>query len=110
MRKAIHFKLEGEGDQSLDFLSGVTFPLGSDFDFRRGEIGVCVYGHSLKRKHPADRDKHSQRQNQKALAQGGSYNLVNHSGKVELPDRFGCLRYRCNEFANCKNRLPFPIT
>src|SRR5271156_3991543 len=96
----------------------MVWPLGDDFDLRRREIGIGIHGHPLKRQDSTDRDECGQHQYQEPLSQRRLDYSVDHSVVVDtiLARVPGTLfkvprsGQRCREFANCRNKLPFPIT
>ena len=71
VRNAIHLKFERQRDQPLDFFGGMVGPLGDDFDLRRGEVGIGVHRHALKRNDAADGDEGGQHQHQESLTKRG---------------------------------------
>src|SRR5690348_11101993 len=53
-------------------------PLRDDLNHGGREIGICIYGHPLKRNGPSDDQQYNKHQHQKALTKRHLYDLVNH--------------------------------
>src|SRR6516162_2213684 len=89
--------------------------LRADFHLRLREVWIGVNWHALERNDAADRDGSSQDQHQEPLTKRRSDYRMDHAVELklvpktpELSVRLKC--YCCNEFANCRNRLPSPMT
>ena len=54
---AVHFDFDRNSDETLDFFSSVTRPLGNDFDHRRRKVGVGIHRHVVERNHSTDGDE-----------------------------------------------------
>src|SRR5579864_1086072 len=117
VRDAIHLKFERKCDQSFNLFGRMVRPLRNDLNLWRREVRVSIHRHPLKRQDPSDRDKGGQHQDQKSLTQGRLDDSMDHSDGVvavlicfrKISSGGRCLQ-RCSEFANCRNRLPLPIT
>jgi hypothetical protein len=83
-RNPVHLQFKGKRDQALDFFRSVVWPLGDDFDLRRGEVGIGVYRHPLKRQDSPNRDESGQHQYQELLTERRLHYSVDHSVVVEI--------------------------
>src|SRR5262245_42534072 len=103
MRRAVHGELERQSGETLDLFGGVPGPLRDEFDHRGREVRVSIHRHLAKRPCARDHHEHSDHENQKTLAKREMYDAMDHRWVRKL-------LYCCNEFMNCKNRLPLPAT
>src|SRR5262245_3941908 len=103
MRDAVHGKIEGESGQTLDLFRGVPRPLRNKLDHGRRKVRISIHRHLPEGPSASDYHKRGNHEDQEALAQREMYDAMYHRS---MP----CLLYRCNEFINCKKRLPLPAT
>ena len=110
---AVQLQFERQRDQALDFFGGVTGPLGDELDLRGGQVGIGVHRHPPERDDSGDHHEEGQHQHQEALTKRSLYDSMDHSGAgivilIAIP--LLLVLYRCRELANCRNKLPSPIT
>ena len=113
-RHPVQLQLQRQRDQALNLFGRVAGPLRDQFDLRRGEIGIGVHGHAPEGDDSGDHHEEGEHQHQEALTKRRLYDSMDHSGVdslLILIVRFSvqCF-YRCSELANCRNKLPSPIT